>query len=281
VTAPEPAGLVVSSDYPPAQHVLRDLAIEVEHARGESRAWLRVTDPMCNASGRVHTGLVTVLIDAICGGLAAMTAAPEWIATADLTLHVTRPLDVAQLEAVARVSRAGRTTVVLEAELFDAQTSSRVIDGALGLATLTFSVLPRREGNPVMAPAPDDASPRRAFFDGAGGFVQDAYAACGFVDRGSGRVEMEMSDYILNSIGGVQGGVLGALIDASACSALGAGFEVADLHLVYLALARRGPIVATADVLVRGDDHATVSVDVHDIGAARGTTVATCSGVRW
>jgi uncharacterized protein (TIGR00369 family) len=274
--------------YPPEVHVLRDLELQVQHARGESRAWMPVNEHMCNAAGRVRPGVLTVLIDAISGGLAASTAAPDWIATADLTLHVTQPLaapvDGAELEAVARVARAGRTTVVLETAVSSAGVP-------VAVSTLTFGVLPRREGNPVMPVRADvddadtegDAAgqPREMFVGAAGGFTQNAYESIGFVDHGDGNVELPTSDYIVNSIGGVQGGVLGALVDAAACSALGPAFELVDLHLVYLALARRGPITTSTDVWIAGDDHATVSVDVHDLGVGRRTTVATGSAVRW
>ncbi len=279
---------MVGAGYPPDVHVLRDLALEVQHSSDESRAWLAVSDHVCNEAGRVRSGVLTVLVDAISGGLAASTAAPDWIATADLTLHVTRPVEASglrngELEAVARVARAGRTTVVLEAA---------VLAGAeaVAVATLTFGVLARREGNPVM-PARAGAGTRaegnaasrtrEPFLGAAGGFTRDAYDTIGFVDHGGGTVELIPSDYVVNSIGGVQGGVLGALVDASVCSALGPGHELADLHLVYLALARRGPIRATAERLTTARDHGTVAVAVHDLGAGRRTTVATASGVRW
>ncbi len=291
------AGLVVSPGYPPEHHVLRNLAFEVQHAPHESRAWMPVTDYVCNAAGRVHTGLISVLVDAVCGGLAAVTAAPDgWIATADLTLHLARPAVAAELEAVARVRRAGRTTIVLEADVFDAAAPQR---SPLAVATLTFSVLPRRDGNPVMTPlaAPDGdagtdsdsgaiAPARQPFIGPAGGFAYDAYDACGFVDHGGGVVELMPSEYVRNSLGGVQGGVLGALVDAATVSALGPGFELVDLHLVYLALARAGPIRASASVpstsvSSTGSDYAESAVEVQDVGAARRTTVARTVGVRW
>ncbi len=268
--------ILTSDGYPPEVHVLRDLALEVQHTASESRAWMPVNDFMRNEAGRVRTGLLTVLVDAICGGLAASTAAPDWIATADLTLHVTRPIEGDELEAVARVARAGRTTVVLEAAVVAAA-------APVAVATLTFSVLTRRAGNPVMPPRDDseDAGRRATFLGAAGVFTADAYETIGFVDHGGGTVELEPSAYVVNSLGGVQGGVLGALVDASACSALGPGFELVDLHLVYLALARRGPIRAASEAWTIDGDHGTVAVDVHDLGAGRQTTVATCSGVRW
>ena len=53
------------------------------------------------------------------GGLAARAAQPDWIATADLTLHVAGAVTEGAVEARARVAHAGRTTVVIEVRLLD------------------------------------------------------------------------------------------------------------------------------------------------------------------
>ena len=53
-------------------------------------------------------------------GLAAAAAHPNWIATADLTLHTVAGAEPgATVEARGRTLRAGRTTVVLEVDLVD------------------------------------------------------------------------------------------------------------------------------------------------------------------
>ncbi|MDQ1521867.1 MAG: hypothetical protein QOI55_2940, partial [Actinomycetota bacterium] len=130
--------------YPPAHHLLRDLALDVEHRDdGTSAAWLTVVPELLDDTGGVRAGVLATVVDMIGGGLSAFVAAPNWIATADLTLHLVRAATGGTLEATARVLRAGRTTVVLEVDLRDAR-------DLVGVATMTFSVLPRREDNPVI-----------------------------------------------------------------------------------------------------------------------------------
>ena len=266
------------SGYPPEHHVLRDLAIEVQHGRTRSRAWLPCPAEVRNDAGRVRIGALATAVDAVCGGMAAIAAAPGWIATADLTLHLLAPLEADELEATATVRRAGRTTVVMDAEVV---ASSRP-DSVLAIGSLTFSVLERRDSNPVLDAPPDDGpAPRRSFLGQTSRFSSPVYESCGFVDHGAGVVEVPVRDYVRNSLGGVQGGVLASLVDAASCSALGPGFETVDLHMTYLSLAKAGPIRAEAVTERVSGDAGAVSVTLHDLGATRRTTIAQCSGVRW
>ena len=119
------------------------------------------------------------------------------------------------------------------------------------------------------------------FLGAAGGFTRNAYESIGFVDHGGGNVELPTSDYIVNSIGGVQGGVLGVLVDAAACSASGPATNSSISTSSTSCRRAIGPIVTSTEVWTNDGDHATVSVDVHDLGAGRRTTVATGSCVRW
>src|SRR5215472_3866755 len=131
--------------YPPTEHMLRDLRFTFEHDTDGQRswAWMPVVPEICTDLGHARAGALATLVDVIGGGLAASAAAPSWIATADLTLHVVggaAPGSV--VEARGTVLRAGRTTVVIEVGLRD--------DGgrSIGIATMSFSVLPRRDTNP-------------------------------------------------------------------------------------------------------------------------------------
>lgn len=267
------------STYPPPQHMLRDLAIAFEHGDdGTSRAWLPVTEHVCNERGRVRAGVVATVVDVIGGGMAAIAAQPNWMATADLTLHVVAPLTGPTLAVEGTVVRAGRSTIVLEAEVRDDRA-----DAPLGaLATMTFSVLPRRASNPTVVPRPpDDGSAPQSMARDGGGLLRDVYDAFGFVDRGDGVVEVTPQPYVLNSMGALQGGVLASLADAATVSALGERFETVDLHLFYLAFAKEGPVRADATVIERTDRHGTVTVTIDDVGAARHTTRVTAVGVQW
>ena len=134
--------------YPPDEHVLRDLRFSFEHdVEGRSsRAWMPVVPELCNDQRHARAGVLALLVDVIGGGLAAAAAAPDWIATADLTMHAfaaARPGEL--VEARARVLRSGRTTVVIEVDLLADD------ERDIGIATMSFTVLPRRDVNPDMS----------------------------------------------------------------------------------------------------------------------------------
>ena len=77
--------------YPPDRHILRDLAFTAEMgATDAARGWLDVGPFLRNDDGVTHAGAIATLVDALGGGLAAIAALPDWMATADLTLHLAR-----------------------------------------------------------------------------------------------------------------------------------------------------------------------------------------------
>jgi uncharacterized protein (TIGR00369 family) len=135
----------VTIAYPPEHHLLRDLQFSFAHEadRRTGRAWMPVVPEIVNAAGDARTGVLAILVDVVGGGLAASAAHPSWIATADLTLHIVRGAQPGSVvEARASVLRAGRTTVVLEVDLVDER------ERDIGIATMSFGVLPRRDSNP-------------------------------------------------------------------------------------------------------------------------------------
>jgi uncharacterized protein (TIGR00369 family) len=267
-------------DYPPARHVLRDLRLTVEHhPDGTAVAWIPAPPEVRNPSGSVRAGALAVLVDVVGGGLAAVAARPDWIATADLTLHLTPRPVVGDVEARGRVLRKGRTTVVLEVDLAD------TAGGNLGLATMTFAVLPRRDTNLTVDQA--DLVSRVSFG------IEESRFATGFqdqvqltvVDASAGVTELPLRDYVRNSMGAVQGGIVAAGADAAAEHALaeacGGPVEVVDLQMSYLALVKAGPMRTTATVLDAQPRFGSARVEIVDTGAeGRLTTVARVVAVR-
>ena len=77
----------IAVDYPPAQHVLRDLSLAITPT-GEGRARARtVLTPALVDGGEPVPGVVTTVVDALGGHLALCAVAPDWMATGELTLH--------------------------------------------------------------------------------------------------------------------------------------------------------------------------------------------------
>ena len=261
-------------EYPPARHILRDLRLEVEHRPdGTALAWIPAPPAVRNPSGSVRAGVLAILVDVVGGGLAAVAARPDWIATADLTLHVvSRPVETG-VEARGRVVRQGRTTVVIEVDLADEAGTP------LGLATMTFAVLPRRAENLSIDQA--DVVNRHSFAVDGSALATPFHdeIALTVVDRDAGAIELPLRDYVVNSMGAVQGGIVAAAAAAAAEQALvpdgGAPAEAVDLQVSYLALVKAGPLSTRTRVLDAQPRFGTAHVEIVDAGAeSRLTTVA-------
>jgi uncharacterized protein (TIGR00369 family) len=255
------------ADYPPDHHLLRDLRFSFEHddEGTRSRAWMPVVPELCTDLGHARAGALATLVDVIGGGLAASAAAPGWIATADLTLHLVhaaRPGSV--VEARANVLRAGRTTVVIEVALVDEQ------DRDVGIATMSFAVLPRRDTNPevesIRQPASTMALPEsrlaRPLLDALGVQVRDA---------ARGEIDVPVGEWSRNSMGAMQGGVVATVAEVAAETALraatGEPLVVNDLYVTYLGFGKVGPVRSLVDVLAAADGHGSARVELVDTGA--------------
>jgi acyl-CoA thioesterase len=267
--------------YPPDRHLLRDLRLSFEQGDERTRrAWLPVAPELCTSDGAMRAGALATLVDVIGGGLAATVAHPGWIATADLTLHVVGAATRGSVEARARVAHVGRTTVVIEVELHDDANAD------IGVATMSFAVLPRRDDNPDITATP------------ASGVSTMALATSGLrasmldelelqvIDAERGVLEAPVGEWSLNSLGAMQGGAVATVTDAAAeaaaRAATGEELVVTDLQLTYLALARVGPIRTRVDVLGATPEAVTARVELVDTGAGSrvtsiGRVVATSS----
>ncbi|HUI49978.1 MAG TPA: PaaI family thioesterase [Acidimicrobiia bacterium] len=257
----------MTAAYPPDQHLLRDLRFSFDHDGDgtSSRAWMPVVEELCTDTGRARAGALATLVDVIGGGLAATAAAPGWIATADLTLSVVRcarPGSV--VEARAQVLRAGRTTVVIEVALVDDREED------VGIATMSFAVLPRRDSNPEVDRMRDSPSTMamphsrlaRPLLDELGVEVRDA---------ARGVVDVPVIDWSRNSMGAMQGGVVATVADVAAEAALrsatGEPVVVTELYVTYLGFGRIGPVRSTVDILAAAAARGTARVELVDAGA--------------
>jgi uncharacterized protein (TIGR00369 family) len=84
-------------------------------------------------------------------------------------------------------------------------------------------------------------------------------------------VHLPIDDYVRNSLGAVQGGMMAALATTAAERALtaaaGTPQTVVDLQITYLTLARVGPVVTQTRVLASCAAHGTAHVELVDAGA--------------
>jgi uncharacterized protein (TIGR00369 family) len=251
-------------DYPPAQHVLRDLQLWSDAGAEPPAAGIPVSPLLFGATGACAAGALAVLVDAVAGG-AALRAAPEsWIATSDLQLHWLAAVRGGELVARAEPLRSGRTQIVLEVEV-------RAGEARVAHATVGFS---RLEAHGEYQRRPRGERLGRIGFGGdSGGFAKpwaEALAArC--CDAAAGVLELPVLPYVGNSLGGLQGGVAVALLDLAAEVAgrawLGASVATRDLSVHFLAIGRQGPLRTRVTRLRKGGDGALLRIESRDVGA--------------
>ena len=262
--------------YPPDEHVLRDLGLEIETATdGTARAWMAVSPAVVTPWGGVAAGVLATMVDAVCGNLAVFGAAPDRVATADLALTLLHPASGPQIEATGRVIRRGRTTLVVEVQVSD-----------VAWATATFAVLAQRADVP--GPIIGSPTPVRRALLGRGGrplgrWLGDEIGVT-VTDAAAGALTVALTDYVTNSFGALQGGMVAFLAEQSGATAIGAALgataATVDLHIAYLTQCRGGPFRTEATVLGAADGVGAATVHVVDTGADdRLTTVAQVTAV--
>ncbi len=246
--------------YPPATHLLGDLGIDVEVTSPTEAAVRLAASPfIADAEGGVRAGMLATLVDLVGGAIAVRVLRPDWMATADLSLQLVRPAVGPVVEARGSVLRKGRSTLVIEAEVTNvAEDGGPVSDaegegGPVATATMTFAILPARDSTAVVEFT--EEFPARWGFTGAG-LDRPVVEALGIAvtDAPGGRVTMPVHEYLHNSFGAVQGGVIALLGEVAAAAALssvtGDGPVVVNgLQVAYLALGRVGPMESSTEVL--------------------------------
>jgi len=256
---------VGAAGYPPARHLLSDLGIEAESiAESGTVARIRATPHIAAADGGVRAGVLATLVDLVGGSEAIRAARPDRMVTADLTLQMVGPAVGPLVEARGRVVRRGRTTLVIEAGVFNVSGDGSDVAADAGdappaaWATMTFAIHAGEQSKPSGDGGP--RLPARWSFAGAGlgGPVVDTLSLSE-AGAGEGEVSMPVSGYLLNSFGAVQGGVMALLGEVAAIRAFDraggpGGTVVTEIQVAYLATGRVGPIVSRTRVLGPGGD---------------------------
>jgi len=255
--------------YPPAHHLLRDLRIVVEGEAKESAGRLEVVPALADAGGRPRVGVLATLVDVVASQVAIRSVLPGWTATSNLSLDLGDLPSEGVIEAVPRILRSGRQTVVVEVVLRGAADATQ-----LGVATVGFSIL--RARNDVQkgghwAEAPE----ARTEFALADRFLEKPILeAVGleFDSADPAVARMAVRPYLLNSLGALQGGAVAILLEAAAENFAGTSLEgalqVRSLAVHYLKLARVGPVRAQSRAIARSRGGLLVRVELFDEGAS-------------
>jgi acyl-coenzyme A thioesterase PaaI-like protein len=277
--ATAPAEAPARPAYPPERHFLRDL---------DSQAWqitaervlmsAPVTDGYRNAAGAASLGFLASLVDIAAAPAALIAGAPDWTATQDMSLHAAGWLTQGPAVVDARLVRAGKNTVIVSVDVYDGVGVTDLDEQLAGIESdafeltgkglITFARIPRSASSSagVFDPAaligqkrstPPDGPVEGTMFERIGLRIIDADAAV---------VEIAHSEYVRNSFGTINGGVLGAVFQAAA-EAAKPGLVATDLQVHYLAQVKVGPARTSGTVSRDVAGHSIVSLRAVDAGA--------------
>lgn len=259
----------LTGSYPPKNHMLRDLAIEVL-ANPKDGVTIRapVVPEICSPNGALYPGLLATLVDVLGGVMAIPAVSPDWISTSNLSIHTTRQVLSGLVSAKGHFLRSGRTSVVIGVDIQAETTGTPAKLSPVGYATMTYSRLPGNKTKLRMNVA-DNPHEIVRFSLRENDLDKPFFKKVGvkILDRAAGTLVLKMNDYVRNSLGSLQGGMTAFLADLAgqyvAQEATGRNGQTQDLLIHYMSPGITGPFQTTAEVLRM--DHRFVLTRVHVI----------------
>lgn len=254
----------MADTYPPPDHMLRDLSIEVI-TTGTDRARIQapVAPETCSENGFMYVGLLATLVDVLGGVIAIPAVSPDWISTSNLSIHTTRHVTPGRVLAEGTVLRSGRTSIVIGVEIRAERIGLRNKMTPAGVAMITYSRLSGNKNGLQLKTRGNPHESERFLMKGTGlhlPFMDKA--GIRILDRAAGRLRLKMHDYVRNSLGSLQGGMTAFLADLAGQYVASEGREcpaqTRDLVIHYMAPGIEGPFRTEADVL-RMDRHAALT----------------------
>lgn len=248
--------------YPPDHHLLRDLGFRGERADGRATNRIAVTDGLRLGDG-TRLGVLATMVDVTGAAIALSAVRPDWIATADLGVHLVAPITTGEVVVSCEPLRTGVRAIVVDARITDDR-------GVLcGVGRMSFARIP---GSATAATIDETVGgePVHHEMDGGTRIVEPVTDRCGFTPVGPGQLVFEKAPYVANSFGTVNGGVMALAAEAAAVSACGGGVAT-DLHIHYLEQVGDGPVGVTAEV---ARDGPSIFVTVRVVDRADGRLVA-------
>jgi uncharacterized protein (TIGR00369 family) len=264
---------VFADGYPPPHHMLRDLQVSLElQDNGPSTITAPVVPEICTDRGGVQVGIIATLVDILGGALSIRSVHPDWAATADLTVHTTGRAISEKISAVGSLIRAGSTMIVIDLDIREEAGPAFAQWTSIGSALISFSRLPRRkdtikidfgsEATNTYQFAIEGSRLNRTYLEEIGARVMDI---------ADGVVELRMSDYVRNSFGALQGGIVAILADVSgqyaARAVTGRPMITSDLGIHYLSQGKIGPFRTGSRVIRVTDETVLTRIEVIDTGA--------------
>ncbi len=241
-----------------------------------------VTEKLCNPCGTASLGFLTTLVDIVASSPALVVGSPDWTATQDLSIHAAGFLRPGPIAVDAKLIRVGKKTILVETDVYDTHgvTDLREIansidtpgTGGLTLAArglVTFVRLPRSAAihGDVASYTPEQwVGTLREYPPVA--IDDDVFSRLNLreVDAANGEFELDLTSFVANSIGTIQGGAQ-ALLGEAAAHAMRPDLVATDIQVHYLAQVKKGPARSHGTVVRDADDHSVIKVALVDSGA--------------
>lgn len=255
--------------YPPDDHMLRALAIDTQVDETRCIASAPIHDHLRTDQGGMRLGIIAVVVDVAAASLSLAALHPDRAATVTLAMQSRRAARCGPLVAEARIVRQGSKQIVSGIEVFDnagADRTSPVASSLVCFQRLRFrgdhAALPELGAHPVRSSmAHPAATLDRHFLE---------RAATRVIDADAGVIEIDNHDWVRNSFGTLNGGMVASVIELAgehaARSVLGPDLVSADLDIHYVGQGGDGPIRSSATRLRVADDHCVSRVELRDAG---------------
>ncbi len=264
---------VFAEGYPPPHHMLRGLQVSLElQDNGPSTIIAPVVPEICTDRGGVQVGIIATLVDILGGALTVRAVHPDWAATADLAVHTNERVSSDRISAVGSLIRTGSTMIVLDLDILQETGLASGQWKSIGCGLISFSRLPRREDTINIDFGAEATNTFQFATEGSGlnkTYLEEIGARV--LDEEGGMVELHMSDYVRNSFGALQGGIVAVLADVSgqyaARAVTGRPMITSDLGVHYLSQGKIGPIRTGARIIRVNDETVLTRIEVMDTGA--------------
>jgi len=259
-------------EYPPQHHFFRDLRLCLTFlGRGQAVMRAPVVPEILTPDGSLQVGAVAAMIDVLAGALTARAVYPDWMATVSLSVHLAGRPTCDTIAATGKVIRAGRTMAITDVDIGEEGGDPGGPRNSIGTGLVTFSRRSRKESLPAFEPDLEVSETVDFGIEGSG--LKESFrdaAGVRALDEGAGAVELDLQEYVRNSVGVLQGGMIALLADAAgemaAGSAVGKPVASKDLAIQYLSQGKKGPFRTRVRVIRTTDNTALTRIEVIDRG---------------
>jgi acyl-coenzyme A thioesterase PaaI-like protein len=219
--------------------------------------------------GMVRASVLSFLIDVV-AGIPLDQDADMWTLTSDMTVRM-RPMPApARIDATGTILRQSRRSATSLVELRTDQ-GAPIATGAIG-----FTKVPRKATDPPKPNVPLGQTP--VIFRDPTPLDRPLREEAGIevIDAAEGIVQVEVTPYLRNPAGTLQGAMVALLAEAAAEDLMATRFEspfvVTELDLRYLRKAQLGPVLTRSRLLGTGPD-APIQIELIDTSTDEVTTL--------